>query len=46
MVWNWDLLAFIGLWGIMNGNTSVLTVLYLAKLRRIFVHLQGGFSTA
>ncbi len=25
---------------------SVLTALYLAKLRRIFAHLQGGFSTA
>lgn len=23
MVWNWDLLAFIGLWGIMNGNTRL-----------------------
>jgi hypothetical protein len=27
-------------------ESSVLTALYLAKLRRIFVHLQGGFSTA
>ena len=28
------------------AEPSVLTALYLAKLRRIFAHLQGGFSTA
>ncbi|MCI8783348.1 hypothetical protein AALD74_14140 [Lachnospiraceae bacterium 48-21] len=27
-------------------DASVLSVLYLAELRRIFVHLQGGFSRA
>ena len=33
--------------GNMAGvDASVLSVLSLAELRRIFVHLQGGFSTA
>jgi hypothetical protein len=30
----------------VKSITSVLTALSLAKLRRIFAHLQGGFLTA
>ena len=32
--------------GEIPETASVLSTLYLAKLRRIFVHMQGGFSTA
>jgi len=33
-------------YSIFQIRSNVLTVLYLVKLRRIFVHLQGGLSAA